>query len=410
VPSPSSPEKTPTRAIALLALAAFAAQAMVRVTDSLLPQIAADVGTSLGAASIVVTAYGITHGSVQLIVGPVGDRVGKYRTITIATGLCAIVVALCGLAPTLTLLALARLASGACAAWIIPLSLAFIGDVTPYARRQQVIGRYLSGQILGQLFGQAAGGILGDLVGWRGVFFLLAGIFALATAALVRELAVNPVTRITGAEGSSRGLVADYRTVLGNPWARVVILAVFLEGMLSFGVFTFVGADLHLRFGLSFTLVGATVASFAIGGLIYALSVNWLVARVGQTGLAATGGLMMAVAFLWLALEPRWWLAPPAVTAVGLGFYMLHNTLQTHATQMAPKVRGTAVSIFASSFYIGQTIGVAMAALVVDRFGARFAFAGAAILWPVLTLWFIVRLRRHMQVGATPDGMHRQGQ
>lgn len=52
--------KVPTRSIVLLACAGFASQAMVRVTDSLLPQIAADFGTSVGEASIVVAAYAIT--------------------------------------------------------------------------------------------------------------------------------------------------------------------------------------------------------------------------------------------------------------------------------------------------------------------------------------------------------------
>ncbi len=53
-----SPARTPApgRAIALLALAGFASQSMVRVTDSLLPQIAADLGVTVGAAAIVVTA------------------------------------------------------------------------------------------------------------------------------------------------------------------------------------------------------------------------------------------------------------------------------------------------------------------------------------------------------------------
>ena len=56
--------------------------------------------------------------------------------------------------------------------------MAFLGDVIPYERRQQVLGTFLSGQILGQLFGQAAGGVLGDFFGWRRVFFFLAALFA----------------------------------------------------------------------------------------------------------------------------------------------------------------------------------------------------------------------------------------
>src|SRR4051794_31291663 len=78
LPHPEPPRsKTPTRSIVLLALAGFASQAQVRVTDSMLPQIAADLDTSVGAAAFVVTSYAIAHGSVQLVIGPVGDRFGK---------------------------------------------------------------------------------------------------------------------------------------------------------------------------------------------------------------------------------------------------------------------------------------------------------------------------------------------
>ena len=146
-----------------LAVAGFAAQAMVRSTDSLLPQIAADLNVTVGATSIVVTFYLLAHGSVQLVIGPIGDRFGKYLCTAIAAASASVMVALCGLAPTLPLLVAARLGSGLATGWIIPFALAFVGDVIPYERRQQVLGRFLSGQILGQLFGQAAGGVLGDL-------------------------------------------------------------------------------------------------------------------------------------------------------------------------------------------------------------------------------------------------------
>ena len=86
-------QQVPTRSIVLLAGAGFASQAMVRVTDSLLPQIAADFATSVGAASIVVAAYAVSHGSIQLIIGPVGDRFGKYRTVAVMCALASVLVA-----------------------------------------------------------------------------------------------------------------------------------------------------------------------------------------------------------------------------------------------------------------------------------------------------------------------------
>jgi predicted MFS family arabinose efflux permease len=114
---------------------------------------------------------------------------------------------------TLPPLALARLATGAAAGWVILISTAYVGDVTPHDRLQQILGRYISGQILGQLFGQAAGGALGDLLGWRNVFFVLAGLFVVATAGLVFELAVNPQTRKAGSRGGTRSI----RRLYGGP-------------------------------------------------------------------------------------------------------------------------------------------------------------------------------------------------
>jgi YNFM family putative membrane transporter len=380
-----------------LAVAGFASQAQVRVMDSLLPQIASDLHTTIGLAAMVVTAYAVTHGSIQLVIGPISDRFGKYRTVALTCAIGAVLVAVCGTVSTLPQLALARLATGAAAGWIIPISMAYVGDVTPHDRLQQVLGRYISGQILGQLFGQAAGGVLGDLLGWRNVFFVLAGLFALATAGLVFELTVNPQTRKRGG-GGTRGLLGGYAAVLTNPFARIVLIAGFLEGALAWGAFAYIGAYLHLRFGLSFSLVGGVVACFGIGGLIYAALVKLFVRGLGQPGLAVMGGIVLAAAYLELALGSLWWLAPIATTAIGLGFYMLHNTLQTNATQMTPQARGTAVGLFSSALYIGQTAGVAVGALVIDRAGAVPLFLAAAAALPALAIWFVSELNRYRRV------------
>jgi MFS transporter, YNFM family, putative membrane transport protein len=393
--SSATASQTPTRVIALLALAGFSSQAMVRASDSLLPQIAADIGVTVGAASIIVTAYAITHGSIQLVIGPIGDRFGKFRMVAIGCALCALTVLACGLAQSLGALTLARIATGLTAGWIIPLGMAFVGDAIPYERRQQVLGRYLTGQITGQLFGQAAGGIIGDFLGWRAVFFLLSAVFAITAAFLFRELARNPSTRPEQrADETSRGLMADYSTVLSNPWARTVLLMAVIEAGLMWGAFAYVGADLYLRFGLSFTLIGLVIGMFGLGGLTYAALVPRLVGRFGQTGLATFGGLLVGAAYLALALAPAWWIAPLTVIAIGLGFYMLHNTLQTNATQMSPQARGTAVAIFSSALYVGQSLGVAGGSLLIDRAGGPAIFVIAAVGLPMLGLWFAAMLRR----------------
>jgi len=394
----SPPEAIPVRSIVFLAIAGFASQAMVRVTDSLLPAMASDFDVSVGSVAMVVTTYGIGHGLSQLFLGSGGNALGKYRAVALTCGLAALFVFACGLMPTVESLAVVRFLSGVFAGWIIPLGMAYVGDVTPYDQRQQVLGRYLTGNISGLLFGQAAGGVLGDWFGWRNVFFLLAGLLAIAAIGVTWEYLTNPRTHEPKhPDQKSRGMIAEYTTVLSSSWARIVILAVAIEGAMFWGVFAYIGADLHLRFNLSLSTIGIIVGTFAIGGLIYVGSINVLVRRLGQRGLTIIGGVILGVCFLVLAAGFAWWLAPVAVTAIGFGFYMLHNTLQTNATQMTPQARGTALAIFSSALYLSQSAGVGVFSFVIDRVGAVPMFVVAAIVLPALGWWFARELEKHAE-------------
>lgn len=386
----AGPGSEPTvRAVALLSAAAFVSAATMRVADPLVPQVAAEFAVTPGAAGIVVTAFALAYGLCQLLWGPVGDRHGKYRTVAALTLASALTVATAGLAGSLGGLALARLVSGATAAALIPLSMAFIGDHVAYERRQPVIARFLTGQITGLVAGQVFGGVFGDTVGWRGVFLLLAGLYLAVGLLLLRELRPGRLpAAVLGAPAGPGRLLTGYLGLLRRPWPRLVLAVVFAEGAVFFGAFTFVGAYLHARFGFTYTAVGAFLATFGAGGLLFAVTVRTLVGRLGERGLAAGGGALVCIGFLGLAAAPAPALVPPAIGLVGLGFYMLHNTLQTNATQMAPEARGLAVSVFASCFFLGQAAGAWLAGAVADRAGFPVLFVAAGPIVLLLALGF----------------------
>lgn len=118
---------------------------------------------------------------------------------------------------------------------------------------------------------------------------------------------------------------------------------------------------------------------FGFGGLLFALASATLVRRLGEVGLTRHGGLLLGAALLTIGLAPAWWWAIPGCFAAGLGFYMLHNTLQINATQMAPERRGAAVAAFASCFFLGQAVGVAIYGTLVERFGTGTLIASGAL-------------------------------
>src|SRR5262249_53757496 len=124
------------------------------------------------------------------------------------------------------------------------------------------------------------------------------------------------------------------------------------------------------------------------------LSVGPLINRLGPSGLSIGGGALLGIAYMVIAFEPHAYIAPAAIVLIGLGFYMLHNTLQTNATQMTPQARGTGVALFSSALYLGQTAGVAVAGAVFDRFTAVPIFVFASVALFGLGLWFASHLTR----------------
>ena len=369
------------RPIVLLSAAGFASVATMRVADPLIPQIAQEFRISVGDASVIATAFALSYGLCQLFYGVLGDRFGKYRLVVLAMLATAPMVASAGFATSLAGLGIARLAAGATAGAIVPLAMAFVGDHVPYQHRQTALARFLTGTLLGLVAGQIFGGVLGDLFGWRAVFLLLGGLFLAIGGLLLIELRSGRVPPpILSEKISPAAVIEAYGLLLRRRWARIVLATVFVEGFLFYGAFTFVGAYLHLEFQLDFAIVGLFLATSALGGLLYTLSVRRLVATLGERGLALTGGTVMALAFVALSLGGLAMIAP-AVVLLGLGFQMLHNTLQTNATQMAPKARGLAVTTFANALFLGQAGGVWLCGVLVDRVGFApvFIVAGGAL-------------------------------
>lgn len=384
----------PRRTIFLFSTAAFASSVNIRVCDPLLPQVAHAFSTTPGVAAGMVTAFAIAYGLLQLVWGPIGDRRGKYRVAALASIATGVFSAAGAFAETMDWLIVARFFAGAMAAAIIPLAFAWIGDAFSFATRQAVLARFLSAQFTGIVLGQAVGGFIGDVFGWRSVFLIVGAIHFLAGACMLIELKTNPGAQPVAAPAVTgwRTTVAAIGDLFASPWVRVMLGVVFLEAFAMYGAFAYIGADLHHRFGIGFGLVGLFLAVYGAGALTYSFTAKRLFQKLGERGLALAGGSLMAVCYALLAFAPNVAFALPAIAFLGLGFYMLHNTLQTNATQMAPQMRAMGVSMFAFFLFLGQSLGVAIAAPVVDTWGAPPIYVVAALILPIVAVWFRTRL------------------
>jgi predicted MFS family arabinose efflux permease len=388
----------PRGALLGLSASAFGSGVSMRVTDPLLPGLAQEFSLTLGNAALVITVFAVAYGFSQLIFGPLGDRFGKYRVIAWGTVGCALTTASCAFAPSFELLLAARALAGAFAASIIPLAMAWIGDVTSYKKRQPILARFMIGQILGVSSGVLFGGYAADHLHWRVPFEAIAIYLALVGVTLlwINHKLPQDAKKTNPPQGSAvQRMVSEFSQVLAVPWARVVLVTVFAEGACIFGAFAFMVTHLHQRHSIPLALAGQVVMLFGFGGLLFAISAQHFVRRLGEIGLSRYGGGLVSVSFIVVAISNSWWWAVPACFIAGLGFYMLHNTLQINATQMAPERRGAAVAAFASSYFIGQSAGITVFGILIPTVGTAGVIVLGAAGVMVVSLSFARLMKLH---------------
>jgi len=367
----------------------------MRMCDAMLPALGQTFGTRPADAAQTVSAFALAYGLLQLVYGPLGDRFGKPRVVTLAACGCAVASLIAALAPSLELLSAGRMLMGAFAAGVIPLTMAWIGDRVPYERRQEVLARLLTYTVLGMMLGSWAGGAIAQVANWRLAFVAVGVLFLLSAIGVAR--AARDEHQAVSAAGF-RGYLAQVKGLLETPWARVVLAVVFIEGALVFGALAFVPTALHDRFQLSLFEAGGVAALFGLGGLLYSRVAGRLVRSLGTPLLAGSGATCLALALAALAAMPSAVFAVPACLVAGLGFYMLHNTLQTCATQLSTSARGTGVSMFACALFLGQSSGVIAASMVVDRLSTTAWFILASPLLLALGAYFALRLRVRLSI------------
>ena len=354
------------------AVCAFASGFALRIVDPLILPIAQQFAIAPSAAALLSTAFALPYAMAQPFLGPLGDRFGKARCVQVCVAAMALALVAGSVAPSFELLIATRIAAGIFAGGLIPLVLAGIGDAYALQERQVTIGRLLLAIITGQMLGSSVAGFVNDAFGWRSSLGV-AAVAAIGAAALA--WGTMPAAQlIRPAPGSPRvSFAALYGRVFDNPKAVWLYAAVVSEATFVFGVFPYVGQFLIERTGSTVgaapSQAGLVLGAFGVGGLAYALSVRRLIALLGVRRMCVVGTALAAAAYAALTVLHVWWLAALAMMLAGASYYMLHNSLQTEATEIAPTARGSAVALFACGFFAGQGIGPPLFGALVHSFG-----------------------------------------
>ena len=248
----------------------------------------ASSASRIGGPAAIVTAFALAYGLFQLVVGPLGDARGKLRMVVLGS--------LVGWRRHADLRghAKARRARGAAlpgrrrAAAIIPLAIAWLGDVIPYERRQPSWRASLGADPGHRL--RPGCGRYPRRAGRLARRLLLVG----RSPYRGRPAAGREMRRLDARHAAARPRALGRRCACRLRRAAAALGAhllgtTFIEGLLMFGAFAYVGADLHQRFGLGLGLVGLTSPLSASARSSTRFGRRHLVRAARPAGLAGCG-------------------------------------------------------------------------------------------------------------------------
>jgi EmrB/QacA subfamily drug resistance transporter len=416
-PSPPEPlkERNPWVVLVSTSLAVFAVFLDTTILFVAFPAISADFSSAAPSSlSWILNAYTIVFAALLIPAGRLADRVGRRRTFLTAAVAFTLASMLCGLAPTVGLLVVARVLQAVAAAALVPSSLALVLQTFPRHKIPVAVAVWGAVGAVAGAAGPTVGALVVENLGWRWVFFinLPVGIvsFVLGRRVLPEGREANPgrLPDPVGVVLLAAGLaLAAYGIVQTDEWGwtsarfaivevvAIVLVAVFVSRcarvpnpLLDLTLFNarsfrwanaatlifaigfaamFLGNVLFLTSVWGYSILEAGMA-ISVGPLIVAVTAplfGRLAGRVGQRRLLLPGGLVWALSGLLLITrvtnQPDYvghYL--PSVVLSGIGVALCLPQLSSAAVQGLPPDRfGSGAAVNQAVRNLGATLGVA---------------------------------------------------
>lgn len=314
------------------------------VVSTMLPEMAADLDSTVGAVSTSLTAYLLPFAALMLVSGTLAERFGRRRSVMGGYVVYTLASVGCAVAPSFGVLMLFRVLQGASNAFTTPVLVAAITEAVPRERLGRALGLFGSMQATGQAMAPLVGGLAATF-DWRYAFW--------GTALVSAVLAALPPEN---ARLGRTGTAADRWRALLNRQLGVACLVAALAYLTTLGVAVVAALYASQAFGLGPTARGLVVAVFGLSGLAVGRRLGALMDRRGRTLVGAALHLVLGIGAALCGLAPNVALLVVAIGVAGAAATGTRAVVQTLAVTSAPVNRSGATSVMLACQFGGAAL------------------------------------------------------
>jgi MFS family permease len=352
----------------------------------LIPQLRDAFHASTGAVAAGIPAYIVPFALLQLVSGTIGERLGRRRVVRTAYIVYAIASVAAALSPSIGVFLALRATQGCANAFVTPLLLAGLAEITPARRLGEAVGTFAAVQTAAIALSPLCGGLAGA-VDWRIAFFF--------PAAVTVALAFFPppdATRRAGA-GPARLRSAFTRRV------GVLSAAAFAAYAGVTGLGFLVALRCSDAFGLGSTTRGLVLASFGVAGMLAGRAGGQAVDRFGRVAAVIVGSLVCAAVVAALGVAGSAGETAALWFVAGAGSTVAWAGLNTLAVEAVPSNRAGATSVVSALKFAGNAAAPVIWLPLYDS-DPRLAFVAAGAMAAITAL--LVLPLRGIEMGRRP--------
>jgi len=348
------------RALWALMVGNFVIGTGVMVVPGTLNDISASLGVSIPQAGQLITAAAILMGLGAPAFATLVAGWDRRRLLTLSLLWYALLMGICALAPTYGALLPLRVLAVISPAIFTPQAAACVGLLVPPAQRGRAITFVFLGWSVASVMGMPLSAWIGNELGWRWAFGLVA-LMSLGSAAWVwRDMpdGIKPAALSRHAWGRA----------LGSPALMMAVGVTLLSAFGQFTLFSYLAPYFAQTMGAGGTALAMMFLWFGAFGLVGNVAVTRFIDRIGApTSVLVTLGLIALSLLLWPLGRHAFWAMGLVVIPWALGCFSCNSAQQARLVHISPELASATVALNTSAMYGGQALGAALGGVMIAQ-------------------------------------------